>query len=101
MEHILVYELPKEPSKIRERIRRYQRKLREEKTKYGMIHDGAGKPYLLGLLFLLLDDLDKVIDCFHWFEAEFPDDCGEPGHHHAGRWLFTVVATTKVSAKKS
>lgn len=81
MEHILMYELPKEPRKIRERIRRYQRKLREEKAKYGMIHDGAGKRYLLGPLFLLLDDLDNAIGCFRCFEAEFPDDCGEPGHH--------------------
>ena len=76
-----MYELPKEPSLIRERIRRYQRKLRVEKARWGMIRDGAGKRYLLGPLFLLLGDLDNALDCFRWFEAEFPDDCGEPGHH--------------------
>ena len=76
-----MYALPKEPSLIRERIRRYQRKLRVEKARWGMIRDGAGKRYLLGPLFLLLGDLDNALDCFRWFEAEFPDDCGEPGHH--------------------
>ena len=74
-------ELPKEPGLIRERIRRYQRKLRAEKARFGMIHDGAGKRYLVGPLFLLLGDLDNALSCFCWFEAEFPDDCGEPGHH--------------------
>ncbi len=76
-----MYELPKEPSKIRERIRRYQRKFREERVRRGAIHDGAGKRYLLSPLFLLMDDLDGALDSFRWFEEEFPDDCGEPGHH--------------------
>ncbi len=76
-----MYELPKEPGQIRERIRRYQRKLRAEKSRSGRIHDGAGKRYLLGPLFLLLGDLDRALNCFRWLEAEFPDDGGEPGHH--------------------
>jgi len=63
------------------KIRGYQRKLRAEKARCGVISDGAGKRYLLGPLFLLVDDLDNAINCFRWFEAEFPDDCGEPGHH--------------------
>lgn len=41
-----MYDLPKEPGKLRERIRRYQRKFREEKSRRGTIHDGAGKRYL-------------------------------------------------------
>jgi len=81
IEHIRMYQFPKEPGKIRERIRGYQRKLRAEKTRWGVIDDGAGKRYLLGPLFLVLDDLDNAINCFCWLEAEFPDDCGEPGHH--------------------
>lgn len=76
-----MYELPKEPSKIRERIRRYQRKFREEKMRRGTIHDGAGKRHLLGPLFLLMDDLDGALGSFRWFEEEFPDDCGEPGQY--------------------
>jgi hypothetical protein len=81
IEHMRMYQFPREPGKIRERIRAYQRKLRAEKTRWGSIHDGAGKRYLLGPLFLLLDDLDNAINCFRWFEAEFPEDCSEPGHH--------------------
>jgi hypothetical protein len=29
----------------------------------------------------LLGDLQNALSCFRWFEAEFPNDCGEPGHH--------------------
>jgi hypothetical protein len=76
-----MHELPKEPGLIRERIRRYQRKLGAEKARWGRIHDGAGERYLLGPLFLLLGDLDNALGCFRWFEAEFPEDCSEPGHH--------------------
>jgi tetratricopeptide (TPR) repeat protein len=76
-----MYELPKEPGQIRERIRRCQRKLRTEKSRSGRIDDGAGKRYLLGPLFSLLGDLDNALNCFRWLEAEFPDDGGEPGHH--------------------
>ena len=43
-----MYDIPKTPQKIRERIRRYERKLRKEKEESGMIHDGAGKRYFLG-----------------------------------------------------
>ncbi len=66
--------------KIRERIRRYERKLREEKRTYGDYRDGAGKRYLLGPSYLLLGDTEGAMKSFRWFEAEFPDDCGEPGH---------------------
>ena len=76
-----MHELPKEPSKIRARIRRYQRKFREERLRRGAIHDGAGKRHLIGPLFLLMDDLEGALDSFRWFEEEFPDDCGEPGQY--------------------
>jgi hypothetical protein len=76
-----MYELPKEPRKIRERIRRYQRAFRDEKRKRGAIHDGSGKRFLLAALFLLMDDLDGALESFRWFEEEFPDSLGEPGHH--------------------
>jgi hypothetical protein len=76
-----MYEIPQEPKKIRERIKRYERKLREERRKYGDIGDGSGKRYLLGPLYLLMDDLDGALESFRWFEEEFSDDSGEPGHH--------------------
>lgn len=74
-------ELPTDARKIRERIRRYQRKFRSEKAQHGMIGDGAGTRYLLSPMFLLMDDVDGAVESFRWYEAEFPDDSGEPGHH--------------------
>jgi hypothetical protein len=64
--------VPKEPGKIRERIRGYQRKLRAAKARCGVISDGAGKRYFLGPLFLLVDDLDNAIHSFRWFAFVSP-----------------------------
>lgn len=43
-----------------------------------MIHDGAGKRYLLGLLYLLIDDIEGALSSYQWFEETFPDDTGDP-----------------------
>ena len=75
-----MYDIPKTPRGIRERIRRYERNLKKEKETFGAIHDGAGKRYLLGPLYLLAEDLDGALESFRWFEKEFPDDGGEPIH---------------------
>ena len=53
--------------KIRERIRRYERKLREEKRTYGDYRDGAGKRYLLGPSYLLLGDTEDAMKSFRTF----------------------------------
>ena len=71
---------PKEPKKIRERIRRYERGLRQEAERFGGIDDSAGKRYLLGPLYLLMGDLAGAVRSFEWFEQMFPDDAGEPFH---------------------
>ena len=39
--------------KLQETIKRYEKSLKQEKNKYGAIHDGMGKRYLLGPLYLL------------------------------------------------
>ena len=88
-----MYELPKDPRKIRQRIRRYERKLRLEKSEFGWYSDGAGKRYFLGPLYLLMGDLTGAMESFDWFQREFPDDSGGPGHrlcwalalHRSGR----------------
>ena len=68
---------PKSPKTIRERIRRYERELKNElKTGHG--GDGYGKRYLLGPLYLLLGDLDGALASFEWYENAYPDDGGEP-----------------------
>ena len=69
--------LPAEPKKIKQRIRRYQRELAKEQ-RAGGIHDGSGKRYLLGPLYLLLDDVDGALASYTWFQKTFPDDMGEP-----------------------
>jgi hypothetical protein len=75
-----MYEFPKEPKKIKERIKRYERELRKEYGKLGFISDDFGKRYLLGPLYMILGDLTGAIRSFEWFEQTFPDDVGEPFH---------------------
>ncbi len=69
-----------ENQKIRSRLRSYERKLEKEKKEHGFYRDGAGKRYQIGPHYLLLDDNDGALAAFQWFEKEFPDDVGEPGH---------------------
>ena len=69
-----------EEQKIRSRLRSYERKLQKEKEEYGFYRDGAGKRYQVGPHYMLLDDNDGALAAFQWFEKEFPDDVGEPGH---------------------
>lgn len=71
-------QIPKDPKKIRERIRQHERELRNEEKRYGAIHDGAGKRYWLGPLYMVLGDVKGALKSFEWFEKSFPDDMGEP-----------------------
>jgi hypothetical protein len=76
-----MYQFPQEPKKIRSRIKRYERGLRQELEMNGFIRDGYGKRYLLGPLYLLMDDVEGALASFEWFEQNFPDDSGEPMHY--------------------
>ena len=69
-----------EAKRIRARLRSYERKLQKEKKDHGFYRDGAGKRYQVGPHYMLLDDNDGALAAFQWFEKEFPDDVGEPGH---------------------
>jgi hypothetical protein len=71
---------PQDHKKIRARIRRYERKLQQEQDQFGMISDGYGKRYLLGPLYLLMDDTEGALNHYRWFEKIFPDDSGYPMH---------------------
>jgi tetratricopeptide (TPR) repeat protein len=73
-----MYDFPQDPKKIRARIRRYERALRQEQECYGFINDGAGKRYLLGPLYLLMGDTAGALRSLAWFAQTFPDDCGDP-----------------------
>lgn len=71
---------PQDRKKIRARIRSYERKLQQEQDQHGMISDGYGKRYLLGPLYLLMDDLEGALAHYEWFEKTCPDDSGYPMH---------------------
>ncbi len=73
-----MFKFPKDPRKIKERIKRYERKLSKEYAETGFLSDGYGKRYLLGPLYMVLGDLSGAIRSFEWFEQTFPDDIGEP-----------------------
>jgi hypothetical protein len=73
-------QFPKEPKKIRERVRSYERALRKEHETFGAYDDSFGKRYLLGPLYLLMGDIPGAVQSYNWFEQTFPDDMGEPFH---------------------
>lgn len=64
-----------DPKKIRECIRRYESNLKKRDAR-----DGSGSRYLLGPLYLLLDDTEGAIAHYKWFAKKFHDDGGEPFH---------------------
>lgn len=71
------YQIPKDRSKIKQRIRRYERSLEQEKIRLGGYGDGSGKRFLLGPLYMILGDMEGALESFAWFETEFPDSLDE------------------------
>ena len=55
------YQVPKEAKKIRQRIRRYERALEQEKRRLGNYRDGSGKRLLLGPLYMIPGDLEGAL----------------------------------------
>lgn len=88
--------LPKDPAKIRERIKRYERELRQEYKRFGAFDDSAGKRYLLGPLYLLSGDTSGALKAFEWFEQNFPDDMGEPEHFLC--WTLALYGSGNIAA---
>ncbi len=72
-----------DPKKIRARISRYERNLKKSDCR-----DGSGTRFLLGPLYLLLDDTEGALAHYKWFERQFPDDGGEPFHRLC--WALTL-----------
>jgi hypothetical protein len=89
-------QLPKNPAKIRERIKRYERELRQEHKRFGAFGDSAGKRYLMGPLYLLLGDNQGALKSFDWFEQNFPDDMGEPEHYLS--WTLALYRSGHIAA---
>jgi hypothetical protein len=75
-----MYDFPQDPKKIRTRMRSDERALRREQERFGFIRDGAGKRYMLGPLYVLMDDMEGALQSLAWFAQTFPDDSGERLH---------------------
>lgn len=71
-------QFPKRQKTITERIRRYERALRNDIKRHGTINDGAGNRYLLGALYLMLGDAKGALKSYKWLAQAIPDDMGEP-----------------------
>ena len=69
---------PADRKKFRDRATRAVREFEKERSKYGVVDDGAGRRYRIGVYFLLAGELKRAADAFDWFYREFPDDMGEP-----------------------
>lgn len=87
--------LPKDPQKIKAQIQRYEQALKQEKKTFGAIHDGGGKRYLLGPLYLLMGDIPGAVRSFAWFAKTFPDDMGEPFQYLC--WSLALYRSGKLA----
>jgi hypothetical protein len=67
-----------EQQKIRSRLRGYERKLQQEKKKYGYCSDGGGRRYHIAPHYMLLGDNEGALTAFVSFDEEFDDDAGTP-----------------------
>lgn len=89
-----------DPTKIRSRLRRYERRLAKEKRELGHYSDGGGARYLVGPHYLLLGDLEGALKAFGWFEKEFPDDTDEAGHSLCCALALLRASRTSEAAEK-
>jgi hypothetical protein len=89
-----MFSFPTDRKKIASTIRRYERLLRKEQEGTGAISDGFGKRYLVGILYLLLDDTPGAMKSFEWFERTFDDDGSEP--FHSLSWTLALYRSGKI-----
>ena len=74
--------------KIKATIARYKRSMNREWKEHHFISDGAGKRFLIGPLYLRIDDIEGALEHYQWFEKTFGDDSGEPFHRMG--WALTL-----------
>lgn len=72
--------LPKTPRGIKSLIVRLEKQLQYEKRHYGYYDDGGGVRFLIGPLYVLLQDYEGALKEFKLFDRRFFDDSGEPEH---------------------
>lgn len=69
---------PDTEEKLKSTISDYEAEFEKEKKEHGTVRDSDEKRYSLFSYYFLLNDLNKTRDFIVWYEAEFPDDMGEP-----------------------
>ena len=74
--------------KIKATIARYRRALNKEWKEHHFISDGAGKRFMIGPMYLRIDDTKGAMAHYKWFEKMFSDDSGEPFHRLG--WALTL-----------
>ncbi len=84
---------PKDPKKLRERIRRYERAFKAPHH-----DDGAGKRFLLGPLYLFAGDQNGALATYTWYENAFPDDTPEAFNHLC--WTLTLLRANRAEEAK-
>ncbi len=90
---------PKDPVKIKARIKSYENALKKEYRTHGFYDDGYGKRYLLGPLYLLVKDYDGAVRSYEWFDNTFPDDIGDPYQYLC--WILVLYKVgDQVKAKE-
>ena len=90
--------MSEEHKKIKAKIRRYERSLRNEQAERGFISDGYGKRYLLGPMYMQLGNIEEALESFEWFQRTFPDDVGEPFQYLC--WALVLFRAGKLDAAK-
>jgi len=73
-----------DPKKVRARIKRYENHIRKRNYR-----DGSGSRFLIGPLYLLLDDTQGAVAHYRWFEKKYQDDAGEPFHRIS--WALAIL----------
>ena len=68
----------------------------KEKKEWGMIRDGSGNRYLLGPLYIRIEDTQGALKHYRWFETTFPNDSGEPFHRMA--WTLALHRNGDIKA---
>lgn len=75
---------PDGPKKIKARIKSYERSLKMQGQR-----DGIGKRFLVGTLYLLVEDHKGALEYYSWYKEEFPGDCGDAFHFTA--WTLALL----------
>jgi hypothetical protein len=89
-----MFEFPRGRKKLLATIKRYERLLEKEQREAGLISDGFGKRYLVGIYYLLLGDTRGAMRSFEWFERTFEDRGSEPFHSLA--WALALYRSGRI-----